>query len=206
LIIKPMNCKVCDKQLTKKQKSTCSWGCRSIYVGSFNKNKPSPFKGKTRWTDEQKKKIGDGQRGVPKSDEFREKCRQRMKGIAFNKGRKLTEEQRINRLEITPRKENHWNWKGGERTMVIRRREKNGFSKELFEALLKEQGGLCAICNCSLETGLTSKAACADHCHVTKQPRGILCKKCNLLLGHAKDDTEILAKAIEYLNMWKRTA
>ena len=200
-----MVCKVCTKQLNGKQKSTCSWACRNIYVNSLNKGRPSSFKGKPRWTEEQKKKIGDRQRGIPKSAEFRDKCRQRMKGIAFFKGYKLTEEQRKNKSEVMPKGNNHYNWKGGI-TATGTRRKKNGFSKDLFETRLQKQDGLCAICNCSLETGLTMKTACADHCHITKQPRGILCKKCNLLIGHAKDNTNILANAIKYLNFWKRTA
>jgi Recombination endonuclease VII len=38
-----------------------------------------------------------------------------------------------------------------------------------------------------------------DHDHVTDEPRGLLCPNCNLLLGHAHDSAEILAKAISYL-------
>jgi hypothetical protein len=38
-----------------------------------------------------------------------------------------------------------------------------------------------------------------DHDHKTGQVRGFLCHCCNLLLGYAKDNIEILAIAIEYL-------
>ena len=39
-----------------------------------------------------------------------------------------------------------------------------------------------------------------DHCHRTGRVRGILCRECNLLLGHARDDTNVLKAAIDYLD------
>ena len=38
-----------------------------------------------------------------------------------------------------------------------------------------------------------------DHCHKLGHFRGWLCHGCNVMLGFAKDDPEILQKAIEYL-------
>jgi len=87
-----LKCKNCGKELTKKQKSTCSRECRNEYVRKLNIGRTSPFKGKKRWTEEQRKKIGDAQRGKPKSEEFRKKCSERMKGVAFFKGHKHTEQ------------------------------------------------------------------------------------------------------------------
>lgn len=87
-----LKCKICCKELVKNQKSTCSIECRNKYISVVNTGKPSPFKGKQRWTEEQKKKIGDRTRGRKMSDEFREKQSKRMKGVAFFKGHKHTEE------------------------------------------------------------------------------------------------------------------
>lgn len=204
-----MNCKICNKELTKNQKSTCSLKCRSAYVNSLNKGRYSPFKGKSRWTEEQRKKIGDVQRGIPKSEEFSKKCSERMKGKAFFKGHKQSEYQKSVMRNMG--KEKHYNWKGGitsdKSTYTISlRRKKNGFSPDLFESRMKEQNGLCAICGIMLESGLTSKAASADHDHETGKARGILCKRCNLMLGQVKDDIALLEKAIIYLYFWKRTA
>jgi hypothetical protein len=86
------------------------------------------------------------------------------------------------------------------------RRRKNGFSPALFSQRLAQQAGKCAICKVILGRGLAATSACADHCHETNTPRGVLCKRCNLLLGHAKDSVDALHGAIEYLNSWKRTA
>jgi len=38
-----------------------------------------------------------------------------------------------------------------------------------------------------------------DHCHSTGKIRGGLCPRCNHMLGHAKDNTDTLRKAIKYL-------
>lgn len=158
-------------------------------------------------SDATKRKISEAQRGKTKSDSFKEKCRQRMIGVAFFRGRKHRPES-IALIKERNSGQNHYNWRGGiafnkNQYSVSLRRKKNGFSTELFNLLMEKQKGLCAICEIKLSTGLIPTSACADHCHATNEPRGILCKKCNLLLGHAKDDIRILKKAISYLSFWK---
>lgn len=59
------------------------------------------------------------------------------------------------------------------------------------------QNGQCKICGIhqsSLKENLT-----VDHDHSTGKVRGLLCRKCNLLLGNAKDEPSILQRAIVYL-------
>lgn len=206
-------CKICEVVLTY-QKSTCSWACRALWVNKLNTGKPSPHKGKTgRWTAEQREKIGAAQRGKPKSEAFRKKCSDRMKGKpSCFKGHKHDDAWKAYMSKVHG-KENHHNWKGGIASgenkagySVRLRREQVGFSPDVFRSRLAQQNGLCAICDIKMETGLTKKAASADHCHATKTPRGILCKTCNLLLGHAKDDIAILQRAISYLESWNRAA
>ncbi len=86
--------------------------------------------------------------------------------------------------------------------VATRRKKMSGFTKEMFASSLVKQNGLCAICGVAFQSG-TLSAACADHDHATNTPRAILCKRCNLLLGNAKDDPDILMKAIAYLNQWQ---
>lgn len=38
-----------------------------------------------------------------------------------------------------------------------------------------------------------------DHCHTTGKVRGLLCRNCNLALGHVKDNTGVLKNLIGYL-------
>jgi hypothetical protein len=68
--------------------------------------------------------------------------------------------------------------------------------------MLIEQNYLCAICG-NPETrmfkGKITKLA-IDHCHKTGEVRGLLCHKCNSILGYANDSIELLANAIKYLS------
>ena len=71
-----------------------------------------------------------------------------------------------------------------------------GLTPEEFDALLQAQGNACAICKVEA-SGV--RAWHVDHCHTTEKVRGILCTKCNPMLGFARDDVEILKSAIRYL-------
>lgn len=68
--------------------------------------------------------------------------------------------------------------------------------------LYKSQKGCCAICSVPiiLESGKTKKGkAHVDHDHLTGKVRGLLCTKCNTLLGMANDSIPILKEAVKYL-------
>lgn len=89
---------------------------------------------------------------------------------------------------------------------VLRRKEGQlkkyyGISVEQYMEKCKEQNGLCAICSKVMKVGF-SKDKHIDHDHTKNVVRGILCESCNLLLGHAKDNPEILIKAAEYLKKY----
>lgn len=81
-----------------------------------------------------------------------------------------------------------------------KRKHTSFFTKEYWDSKFEEQGGKCAICG-TTDPGKIS--FCADHCHDTLEPRGILCRKCNSGIGLLKDDIELLKKAIEYLEYYK---
>jgi hypothetical protein len=55
--------------------------------------------------------------------------------------------------------------------------------------------GPCEIC------GLDSTLD-ADHNHITNQQRGLLCRSCNQMLGNAKDSTQTLHSAVQYLEKY----
>lgn len=79
-----------------------------------------------------------------------------------------------------------------------------GISREDYSAMLMLQGYLCPVCGVDLRT-LAPKNVHVDHDHQVREEggavrvRAILCANCNLLLGHAKDDPDILRSAIVYL-------
>jgi hypothetical protein len=78
-------------------------------------------------------------------------------------------------------------------------KRKYGISGEDYEAFLKSQNGVCAICS-THNVGGRHKFFHVDHNHKTRKVRGLLCSNCNRGLGLFKDDPKVLKKAIEYLN------
>jgi len=76
-----------------------------------------------------------------------------------------------------------------------------GMTPEDVDSMLAKQGGLCAMCGTPDPNWY--RGWHIDHDHATHKIRGILCHSCNILLGHAKDNVDILAKGIIYLNKFK---
>ena len=75
-----------------------------------------------------------------------------------------------------------------------------GLTIEGFDDLYISQNKKCAICGKELPTGFYRDKH-IDHCHDTGIVRGILCSKCNLFIGLAKNDISILNSAIKYLRV-----
>jgi hypothetical protein len=62
-----------------------------------------------------------------------------------------------------------------------------------------KEGLKCDICFIPLpEFG--NKEIIVDHCHRTGNIRGILCSRCNRMLGFADDNPEILLSSASYLD------
>ena len=72
----------------------------------------------------------------------------------------------------------------------------HGITELEYQAMLHGQGYRCAICDKPAEVG---KNLAVDHCHLTGFIRGLLCTNCNQALGHFRDSTESLHKAITYI-------
>lgn len=83
------------------------------------------------------------------------------------------------------------------RNRVTGRLYRTGFTQELWEKTLVRQQYGCAIC--SIPFAESTRSPHGDHCHVSMQPRGILCHKCNTALGLFGDDPARLRKAAAYL-------
>ena len=78
-----------------------------------------------------------------------------------------------------------------------------GITVEDYYAMHDEQGGVCKICN-GKETMVDYRSQklrrlTVDHCHDTKEVRGLLCSSCNRGLGSFKDDIDTLQNALHYL-------
>jgi hypothetical protein len=77
-----------------------------------------------------------------------------------------------------------------------------GVSKERYDAMVLAQEGVCAICGKPPQgfSGRTrNKVLVVDHVHETGKVRGLLCGKCNTMLGHANEQVSVLERAIAYL-------
>lgn len=79
-------------------------------------------------------------------------------------------------------------------------KSKYGLSEEDYENLCKKFQ-VCPICNNVFSS--PKRARVVDHDHINGGVRGMLCTKCNLFLGAARDSIEILQGAIDYLNKHK---
>ena len=101
----------------------------------------------------------------------------------------------------------------GDQWKAYRLKKKFGMSLDDYASMLEKQNHRCAICQTHIDDYVSqcegSKSIYAqrkskqnfsvDHCHNTGKIRGLLCYNCNLMLGNAKDDPDLLLKAIEYL-------
>lgn len=66
-----------------------------------------------------------------------------------------------------------------------------------YNKLFEKQEGKCAICGAHQIN--FKKALAVDHDHETGKIRGLICFNCNIMLGQAKDNINILKNAINYL-------
>lgn len=72
-----------------------------------------------------------------------------------------------------------------------------GITQQQYDTMLAQQDGACAICR-GEHVGPGERLH-IDHDHTTGEVRGLLCSKCNTLLGLADDNADRLAAAITYL-------
>lgn len=78
-----------------------------------------------------------------------------------------------------------------------------GIDQAQYDAMFAAQHGLCAICE-EAESRKEHRRGklmilVVDHCHETKKVRALLCWRCNIALGAARDSIAVLVKMIEYL-------
>ena len=79
-----------------------------------------------------------------------------------------------------------------------------GITLEEYNERFKNQNYVCAICEKEESRKNTIeidgiKQLVVDHDHITNNVRGLLCTKCNTLLGCSGDNIEVLKRAIKYL-------
>ena len=71
-----------------------------------------------------------------------------------------------------------------------------GITAAEYDTRLRAQRGRCAVCRDKCSSG---RRLAVDHNHETGAIRGLLCGRCNPMLGYARDDVRILYRAAKYL-------
>lgn len=119
------------------------------------------------------------------------------KYVEYNKRRKIVR-------KLNPEKLKEQNKRYADSNPLTPIHRKNGQLKrnygitiEDFNKMFDEQLGHCAICG-KHQTEL-GQSLCVDHNHDTGKVRGLLCINCNAGLGNFKDDSELVFRALEYL-------
>ena len=82
-----------------------------------------------------------------------------------------------------------------------------GITEDEYLALLKRQGGRCAICRAD-KPNIATKSWYIDHDHSCCQGprscgrciRGLLCQACNTGIGYFRDQPDLLKAAMDYLH------
>ena len=81
-------------------------------------------------------------------------------------------------------------------------KERYGITVDQYHEIAGAQKGVCAICKraqlCEDKTKFRGRLF-VDHCHASGRVRGLLCFKCNVMLGCANDKIEVLLGAVKYL-------
>jgi Recombination endonuclease VII len=88
-----------------------------------------------------------------------------------------------------------------ERRRMIERKanlKRYGLTPERFAEMKLRQRG---VCRCGKSLDDPGIKPCVDHIHGTTVVRGILCNNCNLVIGHAFENPEVLRALAEYLEL-----
>lgn len=77
-----------------------------------------------------------------------------------------------------------------------------GLSLEEYEEMLDSQKSRCIICG---EAHRNDDRLHVDHRHSDNSVRGLLCRRCNIMIGQARESVDILKNAVVYLNRFNNT-
>ena len=74
---------------------------------------------------------------------------------------------------------------------------KHGLDPQEITEMIEGHCGKCDICGETQSKNGTSLHV--DHCHSTHRIRGLLCDRCNIAIGHLRNDPQLCRKAAKYL-------
>lgn len=117
-----------------------------------------------------------------------------------NKRKKYIKQQRIKNRGYHIEKNKIWymNNYNKEKIRNAHLKSKYGITIDEYNNLLKKQNYKCDIC----KNKYNNKNLCVDHNHTTGKIRGLLCNKCNFIIGCSNENIEILKNSIKYIKKW----
>lgn len=98
-------------------------------------------------------------------------------------------------------------WCGSCQREAVRdsRYRKLGVTREQYLAALRGQLGACAVCGSNEQpVAGTHRGLHLDHDHKTGKPRGILCSRCNQVLGRVGESVDTLLSMLEYIKKYQQ--
>lgn len=111
-------------------------------------------------------------------------------------------------LTHSPKRQRESRKKNPERFKHYTLKRDYGISLELYQKMLVDQRGLCAICEAPSGSERSNnngyKTLSVDHNHASGAIRGLLCSRCNKALGDFMDRPDLLRKAAEYLEYYSK--
>jgi hypothetical protein len=115
-------------------------------------------------------------------------------GEAKERRQKANRESYYKNAEDRKAKGRAWHNANKDRARQNRLKRIYGIDDKDYEMMSRYQENKCAICQTKTEVKLV-----VDHKHSTEEVRGLLCSACNSMLGYAKENPDILNRAIDYL-------
>lgn len=94
-------------------------------------------------------------------------------------------------------------WASPKGKAAIRRRHRKrryGMSEATYVAMWESQGGRCANSGCHVEIFMNTLKCNIDHCHQSNRVRGLLCNRCNIILGFIENSAQILDGLKAYIS------
>ena len=136
---------------------------------------------KSQYPPEERKRRNDA-----KAKEWREANRERL--LAYMADWRAKHRQRLRNWQFEYNRAHPGRHR--ERTL----RQKYGIGVADYREMLIGQAGRCLVC-----LRVPPDDLVVDHSHMTGRVRGLLCQRCNRMLGHVDERPSVLRSAIRYL-------
>ena len=114
------------------------------------------------------------------------------------KQKQYSKAYRARNKEKTNRASAEWIKRNPQKRRGYHVKYKYGITLDQMTAAVEKQNHRCAVCM-DADPNNGKRFLAVDHCHVTGKFRGLLCIKCNTMIGMAKDSPSVLMAAARYL-------